>query len=407
MLKKVTLTNVHTGRHFTAIVDTISDDKAMVGAGRASNETAKISDVTGLDERLQRATGKQPSMDDRVALFSGLAKCFERNISAVKSFQLQASRVKSARYRGAIGEICYDLSQGEKISQAMEKHSDLFGTEVLALIRAGEEAGQLTEVCRMVATGQRKTAKIIRKLKGGMIYPGIVLTIGLVVVIIMSFTLVPAMTKLYGQLKHDLPFATVMLTKLSDFLIHQPWAAAIPVIGLILLFKNMGRIMRVPWVQKVLVRTPVVGPIIRKSAATVSFRALAMLIEANVRLSQALLITADTASHIYYKTFFRRIADHIGNGLTLPESFLLESHWLGDDGRNICGVMELAGETGAGTEMLNEIASDYEEELDNIANQIDKLIEPFTIVILGSLVGFLIYAIYSPVFSLGGALLKK
>lgn len=407
MLKKVTLTNVHTGRDFTAIVDTMSDDKAMVGAGRASNETARIVDITGLDERIQRATGKKPSMDDRVALFSGLAKSFERNISAIKSFQLQASRVKSARYRGAIGEICYDLAQGEKISQAMERHSDLFGPEVLALIRAGEEAGQLTEVCRQLATGQRKTARILKKLKSGMIYPGIVLAIGLVVVIIMSFTLVPAMSKLYGQLKHDLPLATRMLKGFSDFLMSQPWAAAIPIVVLALLFKNMGRILRLPAVQKFVVRVPVVGPIIRKSAATVSFRALAMLIEANVRLSQALQITADTASHIYYKSFFRRVSDHIQNGLTLPESFLQESHWLGEDGRNICGVMELAGETGAGTEMLNEIANDYEEELDNIAGQIDKLIEPFTIVILGGLVGFLIYAIYAPVFSLTGALLKK
>ena len=91
----------------------------------------------------------------------------------------------------------------------------------------------------------------------------------------------------------------------------------------------------------------------------------------------------------------------------MPDAFLIESHWLGDDGRLICGLMEVAAETGAGTELLDEIAEDYEDELDTIANQIDKLIEPITIVLLGSLVAGLVYAIYAPVFSLGDALLKK
>ncbi|WP_075089002.1 type II secretion system F family protein [Verrucomicrobium spinosum] len=89
----------------------------------------------------------------------------------------------------------------------------------------------------------------------------------------------------------------------------------------------------------------------------------------------------------------------------MHESFLIESHWLGEDGRSICGLIELASETGAGTEMLNEIADDYEDELDGLANQVDKIIEPITIMFLGLMVGFLVYAIYAPIFSLGDAIL--
>ncbi len=126
-----------------------------------------------------------------------------------------------------------------------------------------------------------------------------------------------------------------------------------------------------------------------------------------MRLTTALDITGQTSWHHHYKTFFERVKNHILAGLTLPDAFLIESHWLGNDGRMICGLMETAAETGGGTEFLNEIAEDYEDELDTAANQIDKLIEPVTIVLLGSLVGFLVYAIYAPVFSLGDALLKK
>lgn len=407
MLKKVQLTNVHTGRKSTSIVDTSTDDKALVGSGKTPVETAEVSDVKGLDETIQRLTTRNKNLDDRVALFNGLAKCFDRNIPIIKSFHLQANRVKSPKFRGLIAEVAHDLSQGEKMSDAMSKAKDVFTPDIIALIRAGEEAGRLPEVFRRIGGAQKKTSRILKKLKSGMIYPAVIVCLGIGVVITMSFTLVPAMSKLYTQLGSDLPAATKALQAFSDLLLKQPWVAAIPVVGLFLFFKNWGKISSIPAVQTFFLKMPVVGGLVRKSAAAVSFRTLALLIEANVRLSTALEITAETSWHHHYKTFFEKVKIHILSGLTMPDAFLIESHWLGEDGRTICGLMETAAETGSGTELLNEIAEDYEDELDTAANQIDKLIEPITIVVLGTMVGLLIYAIYAPVFSLGDALLKK
>jgi len=407
MIKKVSLTNIHTGRRSVTLVDTGTDEKALVGSGKTPVETAEISDLTGLDETIQRLTSKRNSLDDRVALFNGLAKCFDRNIPIVKSFHLQANRVKTPRYRGVVADVAHDLTQGEKISDAMAKAGDIFTPDIVALIRAGEESGRLPEIFRRLGSSQKKTSRILRKLKSGMIYPAVVTSLGVGVVITMSFTLVPAMTKLYTSLNSELPAATKMMMGFSQILLKQPWLAALPVAGLFLFFKNWGRIARIPAVQTLFLKVPVVAGLVRKSAAAVGFRTLALLIEANVRLTAALDITAQTSWHHHYRTFFERVMNHILAGLTLPDAFLVESHWLGDDGRTICGLMETAAETGGGTELLNEIAEDYEDELDTAANQIDKLIEPVTIVILGTLVGFLIYAIYAPVFSLGDALLKK
>lgn len=407
MIKKVSLTNIHTGRRSVTLVDTGTDEKALVGSGKTPVETAEISDLTGLDETIQRLTSKRNSLDDRVALFNGLAKCFDRNIPIVKSFHLQANRVKTPRYRGVVADVAHDLTQGEKISDAMAKAGDIFTPDIVALIRAGEESGRLPEIFRRLGSSQKKTSRILRKLKSGMIYPAVVTSLGVGVVITMSFTLVPAMTKLYTSLNSELPAATKMMMGFSQILLKQPWLAALPVVGLFLFFKNWGRIARIPAVQTLFLKVPVVAGLVRKSAAAVGFRTLALLIEANVRLTAALDITAQTSWHHHYRTFFERVKNHILAGLTLPDAFLVESHWLGDDGRTICGLMETAAETGGGTELLNEIAEDYEDELDTAANQIDKLIEPVTIVILGTLVGFLIYAIYAPVFSLGDALLKK
>jgi type II secretory pathway component PulF len=407
MLKKVLITNVHTGVKHESIVDTDTHEKALIGSGVAANETANIEDIVGMDETVHRLTLPKDSLDDRVLFFNGLARCLERNIGLIKSLQLQANRVKTPKYRGVIAEMVYDLSIGEKFSDAISKHPGVFPKELLSLIIAGEEAGQLAAVCRRIGGAQKKTARIIKKLQTGMIYPAVVLVLGVGVVIIMSFTLVPAMQKLYESMKLDLPLGTRCLLALSNVLINQPWTVAIPIGGLVMFFKNWGKIASTRFMQKLFLKLPVVGKLVRKSASAVSFRCLAMLLEANVRLSSALQITADASWHCNYKEFFERLGAHVAVGRTMHEGFMIESHWLGDDGRPICGLIELASETGAGTEMLNEIADDYEDELDGLANQIDKILEPITIMFLGLMVGFLVYAIYSPIFSLGEAILPK
>ena len=407
MLKKVLITNVHTGAKHESVVDTDTHEKALIGSGVAGNESATVEDIVGVDETVHRLTLPKENLDDRVLFFNGLARCLERNIGLIKSLQLQANRVKSPKYRGVIGDMVYDLSIGEKFSDAISKHPSVFPKELLSLIIAGEEAGQLSTVCTRISGAQKKTARIIKKLKAGMIYPGVVLTLGIGVVIIMAYTLVPAMQKLYTDMKVPLHLGTKILLAVSDVLIHKPWVLVFPIVGLILFFKNWGKITATRSAQSLFLKLPVIGKLVRKSASAVSFRCLAMLLQANVRLSSALQITADATWHWHYREFFERLAGHVNVGRTMHEGFLIESHWLGEDGRSICGLIELASETGAGTEMLNEIADDYEDELDGLANQIDKILEPITIMFLGCLVGSLVYAIYSPIFSLGEAILPK
>jgi type II secretory pathway component PulF len=407
MIKKVKITNVNTGRVSHMLVDTDTHDKALIGSGVTANETASIEDVTGVDEKLQRITSPKGGTDDRGQFFSGLARCLERNISMTKSLTLQVNRVRSPRYRGMIAELVHAISMGEKLSDAMTKFPDCFPDDILSLIIAGEEAGQLARVCKRIGASAKKSSKVMKKLQGGLIYPGVVITLGVAVVIVMSFTLVPAMSNLFKNFGSELPLGTKALIALSDLFINKPYMAAAPFVGLYFLFSNWGKIMGLKFMQDLCLKLPVIGVLVRKSAAAVSFRTLAMLTESNVRLTSALDITAHATWHYHYKELFSRLKNHISIGRTLHESFLMESHWLGPDGRNLCGLIELASETGSGTEMLNEIADDYEEELDNLANQMDKLIEPLTMMVLGVMVGFLIYAIYGPMFNLGDVILKK
>jgi type IV pilus assembly protein PilC len=118
-------------------------------------------------------------------------------------------------------------------------------------------------------------------------------------------------------------------------------------------------------------------------------------------------IAAKSANHVEFEEFYLRVRDHIVDGLSMPESFLMECHRLGADGRGIAAIVQMAGETGGMNEVLDQIASDYEEQLDLMSAQIDKLLEPFVLVILGSVVGGIIYAIYGPIFGLSKVILPQ
>jgi type II secretory pathway component PulF len=293
------------------------------------------------------------------------------------------------------------------MSDAFAQHPDLFTEDVLALIKAGEESGQIDMVFQQITSGREKSLRILRKLKAGMIYPVIVIILAVIVVLIMSFTLIPAVSKLYASMNVALPLATQIMIGFSNILLKQPYMAAVPIIALVALFKNWGKIYRQPKVQIFFSRIPTVGTLITKTAAMVSFRILALLLAANVRVATALEIAAKSANHVEFEAFFLRVRDHIVDGLSMPESFLMESHRLGADGRSIAAVVQMAGETGGMNEVLDQIASDYEEQLDLMSSQIDKLLEPFVLIVLGSVVGGLIYAIYGPIFGLSKVILPK
>ncbi len=407
MLKKVRLTNIYNDKTSEVMVDTDTDGKAVFGAGKAPNETAEVTDITGADEYIHRLSMKGASIEEAVTLFSGLARCLDRNIPLNKSLELVSGRLKSPAYRGAVADINASILAGESMGEAFASHPELFSEDALALIRAGEESGQINQIFNQITSGRAKSLRILRKLRAGMIYPVIVLLLAVGVIIVMSYTIVPSMSKLYASMNVDLPLATRALSGFSAILVKHPYVALLPLILIGALVKNWSKIYRTPRIQLFFTSIPTVGLLIRKTAAMVSFRVLALLLQANVRVSTALEIAARSANHVTFEAFFLAVRNHIQDGLSMPESFLMESHRLGSDGRNIAALVQMASETGSMNEVLDELATDYEEELDVMSAQIDKLLEPFVLVILGSVVGGIIYAIYGPIFGLSKVLLPE
>ena len=250
MLKQVTLTNIYNGRVSKVIVDTDEDSKAVFGAGKAPNETAAVADIAGPDEFINRVSQKKPNLEESAQFFNGMARCLQRNIAINKALELMAGRLRSPRMRGAGAEISRSILSGETLSDAFAQHPDLFTEDVLALIKAGEESGQIDMVFQQITSGREKSLRIMRKLKAGMIYPAIVLILAVGVIIIMSFTLVPSISKLYASMNVALPLATRIVVGFSDILMSKPYMALLPIVGVYMLLKYWPKIYAKPRVQR-------------------------------------------------------------------------------------------------------------------------------------------------------------
>ena len=139
MLKKVALANVNTGKVSSLVVDTDDDSKAVSGSGKATNEHAKVTTIDGLDEIFIGSPLRGRA--SRISrFFFWRCPMFAKEYPDSKKFELQANRVKSPKYRGIIAEVSYQISIGEKVSDALSLFEDEFGPEIIALIRAGEES---------------------------------------------------------------------------------------------------------------------------------------------------------------------------------------------------------------------------------------------------------------------------
>ena len=157
---------------------------------------------------------------------------------------------------------------------------------------------------------------------------------------------------------------------ISDLLISKPYVLLLPITILSLIAKKWSKIIKNSIVQG-LTTLPIVGGIIRKSSAAVAFRCLSLLLESGVRINKVFKLRLPVHLTFITENFFSRVQNHVNEGLGFSESFLMESHWLGDDGRNVCGIMEIASETGSATDMLEEIADDY-EEVDTLPTKLIK-----------------------------------
>jgi type IV pilus assembly protein PilC len=300
-----------------------------------------------------------------------------------------------------VGTITGDVESGSTLSNALKKHPKIFSDLYVSLVSAGEMGGMLDTILNRLATYIEKAEKLKRKVKGAMVYPSVVLSIALIVIAILLIFVIPVFQEMFEGLGGELPGVTQFVVDLSSFL-RNNIIYIIAALGLSFFaftrFKatEKGRIT----VDKILLGLPIFGSLLKKSAIANFTRTLQTMTSSGVPILEGLGIVAATAGNKVVEKAIIDTRTSISEGKTIAEP-LSKS---GIFPPMVTQMISVGESTGALDTMLGKIADFYEDEVNAAVDALTALIEPFMMVFLGGTIGFMLLAMYMPIFKIAGAI---
>lgn len=363
--------------------------------------------VTEIDNPKKKSTKSQKSLnktkikDVELLMFTKkLTTMMKAGLAIVPAMEMLKEQNENPNFNGIIEDLLILINSGVPLSQALGKYPNLFDNVYVNLIKAGESSGNLDTFLDRVSINLEKSIKIKKSIKKALMYPIILLTVALLVVGVMMIFVVPVFVEIFGNAGIELPLATRIVMSISDFL--RDWTILIYISLLIIGFKFIKKqlINNEKFMFKLdalLLKSPVVGNLIINSIMARITMVLSNLIIGGVNLVQALEIIKNSISNSKIQTSLERVKREIFSGRPLSVS-LRDTK---DFPETMCGFIEVGEETGKLNDMLVTVSNYYEEEFDSTVDAFSQLMEPIMIVFLGVVIGFILVAMYTPIFQMG------
>ena len=345
--------------------------------------------------------GKIQPMD--IAIFSRqLATMLAAGIPLVQAFEIVGVGHEKPSMQKLILDIKLNIEGGSSLHESLKKHPLYFDDLYVNLVEAGEQAGALESLLDKVATYKEKTEALKKKIKKALFYPAAVLAVAVVVTLILLLFVIPQFEALFKGFGADLPAFTRMVIDLSKFVQEQGWWMGILVGGGIFAlayFHKRSRAMRQA-VDRMMLKIPIIGPILTKAAIARYARTLSTMFSAGVPLVEAMDSVAGATGNIVYEQAVLRMRDEVATGQRLQRA--MENTGLFPN--MVVQMIAVGEESGSLDAMAAKVADFYELEVDTAVDGLSSLLEPLIMAILGVLVGGLVIAMYLPIFKLGAVI---
>lgn len=352
-----------------------------------------------LQERLPFLT---PSVTekDKVIFTRQFATLINSGIPIVQALDVQASQQENPYFGTLLKQIKQDVESGSTLAEAMKKHPKLFDRLYVNMVAAGELGGILDGVMNRLAAYMEKAQRLKRKVQGAMTYPIIVLGISAVVITIILVFVIPVFAKMFAEGGMALPAPTQMVVNLSNFFKSYFLALIVFFIILSVVFKKFygtpqGKLI----VDKLMLKAPVFGSLLRKVAVAKFSRTMGTLITSGVSIIDTINIAAATAGNKVIENVMYEVKKSVSEGRTIAQPL----HESGVFPPMVVSMVAVGEATGALDTMLNKVADFYDEEVDAAVDALTAMIEPMMIVFLGGTVGSIIIAMYLPIFTMASA----
>ena len=353
---------------------------------------------TGGLQREITIPGFGPKVDlESLSIFSRqFATMIGSGVSLIRSLNILAEQTENKKLAGIVGELRTDIEAGRSLSESMRKHQD-FPALYIAMVKAGETAGNLDEVLLRIAETLEKDLGLRRKIKAALTYPVVVLILALLLTGVMLAFIVPTFVGMFESLGGELPLPTKVMLLLSSLLRKLWWLIALLIP---LAWQGFLRARRVPEVRRrldvVKLRLPVFGDLFHKVALSRFARNFGTLIRSGVPILTALEITAETVSNAVMGDAINDVKMSVKEGESVAAP--LSRHDIFPP--MVVQMIAVGEETGAMDTMLGKIADFYDSEVETTTESLTALLEPVMIAVLGALVGGMVISLYMPMFKI-------
>ena len=348
-----------------------------------------------------KSGGKVNALD--IAIFSRqLATMLGSGIPLVQAFEIIGNGNEKPAMQKLVLDIKASVEGGSTLHESLAKHPLYFDDLFVNLVEAGEQAGALETLLDKIATYKEKTEALKKKIKKALFYPTAVLFVAIIVTAILLIFVIPQFESLFKGFGADLPAFTQMVINMSKFAQHNG-LFIIAVAGgagyAFMYFKKRSRNMRRA-LDRIMLKFPIIGPILVKAAIARFARTLATMFAAGVPLVEAMESVAGATGNIVYEEATLRMKDEVATGQRLQRA--MENTGLFPN--MVVQMIAVGEESGSLDTMSSKVADFYESEVDNAVDSMSSLLEPLIMAILGVLVGGMVIAMYLPIFKLGAAI---
>ncbi len=340
--------------------------------------------------------------DELVALTRNLSSMMKAGLPLTRALSVIERQTKNIRLKKIMKDVREDINKGKQFNEGLAAFPKVFSELYIAMVRAGEEGGQLSDSLQTLSIQMERSSSLKKKIKGAMIYPSIVIVVMVIIGVVMMIYVVPSITATFKGMKVELPMTTKILIGTSDFMSQHALLVIFGIIGFVVGFSAVLRTHVGKRVSHYLVtRIPVIGNIVKEVNSARTARSLSSLLKAGVDVISSIKITEDVVQNVYYRDVLAEAAKRVEKGTPLSEVFIERS----DLYPVLVGDMIAVGEeTGQISHMLEEMSVFYESEIDQKTKDLSTIIEPILMVLIGSTVGFFALAMIAPIYSISDSI---
>ena len=379
----------------TATIEAPNRDEVVAQLKRQRLNVVKIDEAAVAKKK---KSGGKIKMRDIVIFTRQFSTMINAGLPLVQALDILAKQSENPALKDVTNAVVFDVESGHTVADALGKHPKAFSELYVNMVAAGEAGGILDTILMRLATFMEKNDALVRKVKGAMIYPGVISSVAFIAISVLLIFVIPVFEKMFASVGLPLPLPTRVVIAMSNFLrgIGGLITVAAVVGGVISLKKyyatNDGKLM----IDKLMLKAPVLGDVLRKSAVSRFTRTLGTLIGSGVSILDGLEITAKTAGNRVISDAIMESRTSIAGGETISAP-LQKSNVFPP---MVISMIAVGEQTGGLDEMLSKIADFYDEEVDAAVSNLLSLMEPVMIVFLGVVVGGMVVAMYLPIFDM-------